>query len=70
VIKSDDDLTKRTREAFVEISNTAIESLVTDRDGNQTTALAGGTWYQNSAELECGPKAAWRNARMYHALRT
>jgi nitric oxide synthase oxygenase domain/subunit len=63
VIKSNEDLDKRIREALVQISNTAIFSTITDRDGNISEGLAGGSWYQHPAELEYGLRAAWRNAR-------
>jgi nitric oxide synthase oxygenase domain/subunit len=63
VIESYLELDKRIREALVQISNTAIVSTITDRDGNLSQGLAGGTWYQHPAELEYGLRAAWRNAR-------
>jgi nitric oxide synthase oxygenase domain/subunit len=63
IVKSDDELNERIKKALVEISDTAITTLVTDRDGHQTTAVAGGVWYQTPAELEYGLRAAWRNAR-------
>jgi nitric oxide synthase oxygenase domain/subunit len=63
VIESDEVLTKRTREALIQISNTAIVSTVTDSDGNVSEGMAGGSWHQLPAELEYGLRAAWRNAR-------
>jgi nitric oxide synthase oxygenase domain/subunit len=63
VIGSDEVLNNRIKEALVQISNTAIVSTVTDRDGNTSEGLAGGTWYQYPDELEYGLRASWRNAR-------
>jgi nitric oxide synthase oxygenase domain/subunit len=63
VIETNEALDKRMREALVQISNTAIVSTITDRDGNVSEGLAGGTWHQHPAELEYGLRAAWRNAR-------
>jgi nitric oxide synthase oxygenase domain/subunit len=63
IIESDETLDKRVREALVQISNTAIVTTVTDRDGNISEGLAGGSWHQHPAELEYGLRAAWRNAR-------
>jgi nitric oxide synthase oxygenase domain/subunit len=63
VIPSDFELDQRIKEALVQISGAAIVTTVTDHDGNKSTGLAGGTWYQKPAELEYGLRAAWRNAR-------
>ncbi|KAF1990629.1 hypothetical protein K402DRAFT_410120 [Aulographum hederae CBS 113979] len=63
VITSDVILDKRIREALVQISNTAVVGPITDRDGNVSDGLAGGSWYQHPAELEYGLRASWRNAR-------
>lgn len=63
VIGSDKALNERIREALVQISNTAVLSTVTDRDGHVSNGLAGGTWYQYPNELEYGLRASWRNAR-------
>lgn len=63
VISSDDEVDKRIKKALAQISNTAIVTVVTDHDGNQSTGLAGGMWHQEPAELEYGLRAAWRNAR-------
>ena len=63
VISSDNALDQRIREALVQISKTAVFSIVTDRDGQVTEGLAGGTWYQHPKELEYGLRASWRNAR-------
>jgi nitric oxide synthase oxygenase domain/subunit len=63
LITSDAVLDKRIKEALVEISNTAVLSSVTDRDGNTSDGLAGGTWDQTPQELEYGLRASWRNAR-------
>lgn len=63
VIQSDKALDERIREALLQISNTAVFSNVTDRDGHVSNGLAGGTWYQYPEELEYGVKASWRNAR-------
>ena len=63
VIPSDNILDERIRDALVQISHTAIVSSVTDRDGNVSKGLAGGTWYQHKNELEYGLRASWRNAK-------
>ncbi|KAL9630487.1 MAG: hypothetical protein Q9204_004698, partial [Flavoplaca sp. TL-2023a] len=63
VIQTDNALSERIKEALVQISTTAAVSTVTDRDGNVSTGLAGGTWYQHPKELEYGLRASWRNAR-------
>jgi nitric oxide synthase oxygenase domain/subunit len=63
IITTDDELNKRIKKALVQISNSAISTVITDRDGNQSIGLAGGTWFQTPAELEYGLRAAWRNAR-------
>ncbi|KAL8951351.1 MAG: hypothetical protein Q9222_002670 [Ikaeria aurantiellina] len=63
IIPSDKALDERIRDALVQISNTAAVSSVTDRDGNVSQGLAGGTWYQHPKELEYGLRASWRNAR-------
>ncbi|KAL8964017.1 MAG: hypothetical protein Q9183_004771, partial [Haloplaca sp. 2 TL-2023] len=63
VITSEELLSERIKEALIQISATAAVSTVTDRDGNVSTGLAGGTWYQHPKELEYGLRASWRNAR-------
>ena len=63
VIQSDKALDERITEALAQISDTAVASTVTDRDGHIGSGLAGGTWYQYPTELEYGLRASWRNAR-------
>jgi len=63
VITSDEELVERIKEVSTQISNTAIVSIVTDRDGQTSEGLAGGTYHQHMKELEYGVRAAKRNSR-------